>query len=175
MSTVKNLIGKKFERLLVLKRASNGPSGQSRWLCICDCGRNRIVYGISLNSGNTKSCGCFQRQAAHTSSFKHGFWGTPEYGVWKNMVQRCENEKDPNFDSYGGRGIKVCARWKGSFKEFLVDMGCRPKRKDGNGSVLTIERVNNNKGYSPSNCKWATYKEQANNRRPRQRIAENGV
>lgn len=131
--------------------------------CRCECGTVFVVAGTKLRCGKTKSCGC-QSKIAGRKNRKHGgcIGGiSPVYYVWAEMIQRCTNPKNPSYYRYGGRGIRVCKRWRYSFLAFRNDMGPRPEG-------YTLERKNNNKGYYPNNCKWATYLEQNNNRRPRE-------
>ena len=146
------------------------PVGGAKWLCACVCGEIRPVRMRSLISGHSSSCGCKHRErvVALMSQVRttHGMSGkatkTRTYRIWANMKSRCGNPRIPAFKNYGGRGIEVCERWK-SFENFLSDMGECP-------TTLTIERVNNDLGYEPSNCRWATMAEQGKNRRPKGRM-----
>ena len=153
-----DLVGQKFGRLIVLKKKDKNKSGNYRWLCKCDCGKEKIIRGDNLKSGTTKSCGCLQKE----KRMKHGHHARDKtsktYHSWQSMIQRCTNPKVHNYHNYGGRGITVCKRWL-EFKNFLTDMGESP------GKGYQIDRINNNKGYKKSNCRWVTPKEQARNRR----------
>lgn len=164
-----DLTGKKFTRLTVLSRAANNGKAIA-WNCLCDCGSTKIAHGDNLKSGATKSCGCLQKELASRRSevllTTHGLCGTPTYRTWKSMKQRCLNPKTPNYKNYGGRGIGICKRWL-KFENFLADMGERPAGK-------TIDRIDNDKNYCKENCKWATFKEQALNRRSSVRLAFKG-
>lgn len=147
------MIGKRFGRLVVVRFAWKSNSENSYWECRCDCNNTTTVYGGSLRSGETKSCGCLRKET-HTT---HGMYETPTYRTWADMIRRCNNPKAENYKDYGGRGIKVCGRWL-KFENFFEDIGVRPVG-------LTLERKNNELGYSTENCCWATKTQQARNQR----------
>lgn len=154
MGTWVDITGKKFGYL-----TAKTYVGGSYWACVCDCGNTANVTMYRMKSGNTTSCGCRKRSVLGISTTKHGMAGTRTHRIWKAMRSRCNNPNTPRHKDYGGRGIRVCKRWE-EFKNFLSDMGECP---DG----MSIDRIDNDRGYSPSNCKWSTAKQQNSNQRKR--------
>ena len=153
----KNLCGQRFDRLVVVLYAGKQKRNHC-WKCRCDCGKEKIVAGCNLTSGNSKSCGCLKSKALKERLTIHGKSKTVEYQIWHSMWDRCRKGNDRKFKDYAGRGISVCERWK-DFEAFLADMGPRPSDKH------SLDRENNSKGYSPDNCRWATAKQQSRNTR----------
>jgi len=168
-------IGKRFGRLVVVAPARDyiTPSTgdrRRRWLCLCDCGKEKTIHESSLSRGYTKSCGCLNRELVLERNALHGAASrenrTPEFVVWVNMRQRCSNQTRPDWHNYGGRGIVVCPHWQESFEAFLSDMGERPSPQH------SIDRINNDGSYAcpkccppTGNCRWATREVQTSNRR----------
>ena len=148
------LTGQKFGRLTVLSESHQNKYGGWYWNCECDCGNMTVVSVGHLRDGHTKSCGCLNRERIT----KHGMYYTPEYQIWQAMIQRCFNPKYKTYAYYGGRGISVCEHWL-KFENFYEDMGKRPAKN------LTLERTNNEKGYSLDNCIWANWLSQSRNKR----------
>lgn len=163
---LKNLIGCRFGRLVVIERAENSKNGHIRWKCLCDCGKEKIIYSTSLVRGATRSCGCLHNEGNNT---RHGMSRKRLHNVWCNMKQRCYSENVPAYKFYGGRGITVCDEWRGSFDNFR-DWAL----ENGYREDLTIDRIDVDGPYSPENCRWITIEDQQSNRRDNHQITYNG-
>lgn len=165
-----DIAGQTFGLLTAVKRVGSDKAGKAVWLFNCDCGNVKEVLAISVRRGLTFSCGCAHKRAAIENAakasqlnYKHGGTGTPEYKAWVAMRARCGDESHVSYKDYGGRGIRVCDEWVDDYPAFLAHIGKRPK------GDYSLDRIDNEKGYSPGNVRWADKKTQANNRRPRKK------
>lgn len=164
-----NLIGEHFGRLTVLKFYGTNSCGHSLWECKCSCGNLVTVAGTNLKRGLTTSCGCKRNEITIDRLKTHGMYGTPLYHSWAGMIRRCSNPNDKLYHRYGGRGIAVCDEWK-SFEGFY-----QWSAENGYQSDLTIDRINNDEGYSPNNCRWTDRITQSNNTSQNRKITYNGI
>jgi len=165
------LIWKRYGRLFVIGYSHN-QKVRTMWNVICDCGQEKIVAGNSMISGAVLSCGCLRKENFSKMINKHGHAkvgkATVEYTTWLDMKTRCFNKNKKQYKDYGGRGITICKEWVDSFEKFFEDMGKKP-------TGMTLDRIDNDKGYSKKNCRWATRKEQSNNLRNNIIIEYNGL
>lgn len=165
-----DVVGLKFGRLLVLGPAEHA-NGRRRVQCQCDCGTVTVVEPRMLRKGRSKSCGCLQRDimsAVSSGRTKHGLTNTPEYDAWTRMKRRCYSPKDSKYRLYGGRGITVCERWLSSFEAFYEDMGDKPTPSH------SLDRIDVDGNYEPSNCRWATPTVQGRNKQTHRLVWLNG-
>jgi hypothetical protein len=162
-----NLAGQQFDRLFVLGYAGRTYKGYHFWLCRCACGTPKTVCNSHLTDGSSKSCGCYGGGRASNTNRTHGMTRQRIYCLWSDMLTRCNNPKFKQYADYGGRGIKVCERWR-EFENFYADMGEPPSPSH------SLDRIDNSLGYSPENVRWASRIEQANNKRNNRLITCNG-
>ena len=173
-----DLIDRRFGRLTVTEYAGIHitPCGTRRkmWKCLCDCGKEVVVAENNLKNGTTKSCGCWKSEKMKDHNTTHGGAHDRLYGIWKNMKRRCNSPKDSHYETYGGKGIKVCEEWANSyeaFKKWACENGYDENAKTGDCS---IDRIDNNGDYEPSNCRWVNRIAQANNTSKNRYVTLNG-
>ncbi|WDU82287.1 hypothetical protein [Caloramator sp. Dgby_cultured_2] len=156
MSRRIDLTGKVFGRLSVIGYHSTNKRGKALWLCKCDCGNETVVIGENLRSGKTTSCGCYNREMSIKANRIHGMTKTRIYECWLDMKKRCNDLNNKEYHNYGERGIRVCEEWEKDFKNFY-DWSIN----NGYNDNLTIDRIDVNGDYEPSNCRWVTWSQQA--------------
>lgn len=175
MAKFRDLTGQRFGRLTVIgisKKVQSGKRERYYWKCKCECGKFHEVRTDALTSGNVQSCGCLHKEQAIknvSSHHSHKQSGSRLYWIWQAMKDRCLNKNNKNYSRYGGRGITICDEWKDDFANFY-----EWALKNGYRDTLTIDRIDNNKGYFPDNCRWLTNKEQSRNRRNNIVVSYNG-
>lgn len=161
--------GERYGRLTAIKFIRTKGHGNKEWLFKCDCGKDHFAVAYSVKKGFTQSCGCFMKERAVEANTKHGLSKTRIYGIWGDMNKRCSNRNRTDWMNYGGRGITVCDEWRHDFQAFYFWA-----KNNGYTEDLSIDRKDNNKGYSPENCQWATKKQQNNNTRASRKITAFG-
>lgn len=160
---MKDLTGKRFGKLVVIKRSGSDKHKNATWLCRCDCGNETIVSGIYLRQGETRSCGCLQRKVVREAKATHGLSKTRLYRVWAGIKNRCYNPRAENYKYYGAKGVTMCDEWKNdflSFRDWALNNGYDESAKT---QVCTIDRIDCGKSYSPNNCRIANHVTQCNN------------
>jgi hypothetical protein len=166
MSKKIEMIGKRFGRLTIIEESPQRKNKTVYWVGKCDCGNiTEPIKGTALRDGTTKSCGCLQTEATIKRNLKHGMCGSRIYIVWGNMVQRCTNPNYYQFKDWGGRGIAICEEWRNSFQAFYDWAIANGYDENAKRGECTLDRIDVNGNYEPSNCRWVTMKEQAANKR----------
>lgn len=168
---LKDRTGERYGRWIVIKMSHKDNSGHYWWFCKCDCGTERALPANYLSSGESNSCGCYAKESRRQRATTHGLSHTNLYGIWAGIIQRCEDTKSDGYARYGGRGIKMCYKWRTNFTNFYTWALANGYQKG-----LTIDRYPNKKGnYQPSNCRWATPKQQSRNQTSNRLLKINGI
>lgn len=167
-----DMTGIKYGRLTAIERVKNSRYGQTMWLFRCECGKEIVTTGFAVRSGHTTSCGCYLSEKTASLKYSHGMARTRIYRTYQHMKGRCFVETDKRYSDYGGRGITVCEEWLGecgfdNFYNWSID--------NGYADNLTIDRIDVNGNYCPENCRWTTWRVQANNRRNNRYVLHNGI
>lgn len=168
MAPLKDLTGQRFGRLVVIERAGSDKHRRATWRCQCDCGKVRVFYSCNLINGRAKSCGCLKNEKLQQRCIVHGKRQSRLYGIWINMKKRCSNPIVHNYHRYGGRGIRVCDEWLHDFQAFYDWSMANGYDENAPYGQCTIDRMDNDKGYSPDNCRWvdtATQNQNKSNKR----------
>ena len=166
MAKFNDLSGKKFGYLTIAERVQNAKNGKARWKCICDCGNETIVTSTDIMTGHTSSCGC-KRYESHNRV--HGMNKTDIHTKWVQMRQRCYNKNDASYIHYGAKGVSVCDEWRNNFIAFM-----NWSYSNGYKEGLSLDRIDNLKGYYPDNCRWVKWEDQSGNRMNNIKITFNG-
>lgn len=169
MGTFADITGRKFGRITVIDLSGVSKNGKKVWNCVCDCGVEKRILSGSLLSGRTKSCGCLSVDTSRENATIHNHCYENIYSIYKGIKSRCYNKNHKNYSTYGGRGVIMCDRWLNDVNLFILDMGPRPSTRH------SVDRIDNNGNYEPSNCKWSTQKEQCNNNSRNHPITWNGI
>lgn len=172
---IRDIVGQRFGRLTVIEPMSKGEDGRARWLCKCDCGNYKAVSNSNLGRGIV-SCGCKKAECLKSNEFRpiHGQSRTRLYGVWGSMVDRCNNPHAHEYENYGGRGIKVCDEWRNDYEQFEAWAMANGYDESAKRGKCTLDRIDLNGNYEPSNCRFIAIKEQNRNRRSNVLITYNG-
>ena len=177
MGNVIDLTGQKFDKWTVIREAGRNKSGGATWLCKCECGTVRVLDGRSLREHTSKSCGCLVKDPSYEHckpNLKHGGRNERLYSVWSGMIDRCCNQNSKHYAQYGGRGINVCDEWRYDYAAFRTWAFANGYDPEAPKYVCTIDRIDNDQGYSPDNCAWHNQMEQCNNRSNNHVLTFNG-
>ena len=165
MGSFKDITGRVYGRLTVIDRVENDKHNQARWKCLCECGNYTVAVTSELNRGNVRSCGCLNREISKMVNSKHGFKYTRLYKVWGGIKKRCYNQNCKSYKNYGGKGITMCDEWKNDFKSFHDWAFANGYDENAEYMKCTIDRIDTNGNYEPSNCRWVDVKSQERNRK----------